>query len=209
MKLVVAGVMAAAALYGVLQRGSARQEIEVGFWFADVTYELPRLRAEGMDPLTRAEQERIQRIARAEVGRAFDGLRVRVTDNRRARYRVAVEQVFRGRFQGAAGQSRALIGAGGAGAVNFLVVANLAVVHAPPDATRETIVDGIGRGLGRSAVHELAHQIVRHVNIHDATDPATYEYGVADRYSHFYGDERWGPAGPQLRRRYGAVVAAS
>ena len=196
--------MATAVVYAALQRQSARQVIEVGFWFSDVTYELPRLRAEGMEPLTLAEQETIRRLARSEVEHAFAGLRVRVTDSRRAHYRVAVEQVFKGRLQGAAGLSRTLIGAGGAGAVNFLVVANLAVVQAPPDATRATIVEGIGRGLGRSAVHELAHQMVPNVNLHDSTDPESYEYGSADRFSHFYGIERWGPIGPVLTRRYGS-----
>jgi hypothetical protein len=205
LKLAGASCLAAVALFGSLQWLSARQTIELGFWFEDVTYELPRLRAEGMDPLTTAEQQTIQRIARAEVERAFAGLRVRVTDSRRAHYRVSVEQVFQGRrFQGAAGLSRALIGAGGAGAVNFLVVADFAVVHAPPDATRVMIVAGIGRGIGRSAVHELAHQIVPNVSLHDSPDPESYEYGSADRFSHYYGVERWGPVGLHLARRYGS-----
>jgi hypothetical protein len=197
-------VLAGAALFAMLRWQSARQVVEVGFWFADVTYELPRLKAEGMGPLTPREHETIERIARAEVERAFAGMRVRVTDNTGAHYRVGVEQVFKGRFQGAAGLSRALIGAGGAGAVNFLVVANFAVVHAPADATRDVVVDGIGRGIGRSAVHELAHQIVPNVNLHDSTDPETYEYGSADRPSHYYGDERWGLVGEHLMRRYGS-----
>jgi hypothetical protein len=205
--MIAAGV-AAAVLFGVLQQESARQVVEVGFWFADVTYDLPRLQAEGMDPLTALEQQTIQRVARAEVERAFAGLRVRVTDNRRAHYRVAVEQVFERRFQGAAGLSRTLIGLGGAGAVNFLFVASLAVVHVPPDASRATLVEGIGRGIGRTAVHELAHQIVPNANLHDSRDPETYEYGSADRPSHFYGNERWGMVRDHLNRRYGATALA-
>ena len=49
---------------------------------------------------------------------------------------------------------------GGSGAVSFDLVALKALQYAPAGATRQTIVDGIGRGIGLVAAHELAHQMI-------------------------------------------------
>ena len=46
------------------------------------------------------------------------------------------------------------------------------------------MIDGIGRGIGRAAVHELAHQALGLENlayIDNRTDENSYEYGNADR----------------------------
>ena len=39
------------------------------------------------------------------------------------------------------------------GSVGFLILAHNAIQYAPPGASRQTIVEGIGRGIGRAAVH--------------------------------------------------------
>jgi hypothetical protein len=200
-------VVAAIAVAGVLQFHSARRVVGVGFWFEDVTFELPRLRADGYgDALNVSEQRRITAAARQEIATAFAGLRVAVTDDRSALYTVRVIQQFppspRTAF-GVAGQSRGIAGLGGTGAVSFGMLGSLAIAHAPPGASRAIIIDGIGRGIGRSAVHELAHQMLSTTPIDGDPDPASYEFGKADRPAQFYGEIRWNSAGATLFKRYG------
>jgi hypothetical protein len=186
---------------------SQQRVVEVGFWFEGVTFDLPRLRAEGYggNPDS-AEQQVIVNVARAEIERAFAGLRVVVSDNRRASYKIQVIQEFppspRAGF-GVAGQSRGIAGLGGTGSVGFTVVGSLAVRHAPKGTTRAAVITAIGRGLGRSAVHELAHQLLPTTGIHDSRDEASFEYDNADRAVQYYGDMRWSLVWPLLESRLG------
>jgi hypothetical protein len=88
----------------------------------------------------------------------------------------------------------------GAGWVNFLVAALGAVNYAPSDASRQTIIEGIGRGIGRAAVHEFGHAIV---NANHSQDEDSYEYESSDRKGQFYGELHWASAGPILQQRFG------
>ena len=81
----------------------------------------------------------------------------------------------------AAGMAHAFGMLGGVASVNFQTHALNAVIFAPADATRPDIVEAIGRGIGRSAVHELAHMIS----------------------SQYYGELRWASAWAILDRRIG------
>ena len=68
------------------------------------------------------------------------------------------------------------------------------------------MIDGIGRGIGRAAVHELAHQALGLENlayIDNRTDENSYEYGNADRPAQYYGDVRWTTAWPVLKEKFG------
>jgi hypothetical protein len=201
------------ALIGLLFLGplagcTRERSAALGFWFDPVTYRSARFG----DPVTTEELETIARVARAELTRAFAGLRIAVSDRRDARYRVRVLQQLRDpRFRGGvevAGASRAISMFGGDGAVNFSMLAAYAESFAPPDADRATIVAAIGRGVGRAAVHEFTHQLLGSALIDRNEDVRTYEFGSAARREQYYGDMHWGDAWPVLRRRFGLEPTA-
>jgi len=105
-----------------------------------------------------------------------------------------------------AGQSRVFGPLGGSGSVAFAILAHNAIEYAPAGASRQQIVEGIGKGIGRAAVHEFAHQALGLDNLSlldNRTDPDSYEYGNADRRSQYYGELRWTAAWPVLVERFG------
>jgi hypothetical protein len=190
-------------LLALVPGGCERQSFELGFWFEDVSFESPVLGGR----LTDTDMQNIEQVARAELDAAFEGLTLRLSDSRRTPYRVRVmQEVFAptmNRKSAVAGETRGLPGLGGLGAVNFSYFAAGAIVYAPPGATREEIVAGIGRGLGRGAVHEFAHQLVKRVELHASRDRGSYEYHAASRAEQYYGPMHWDIAGPKLKERFG------
>ena len=76
------------------------------------------------------------------------------------------------------------------------------MVYAPPGSSRDQIVTAIGRGIGRSAVHEFTHLILGSRSVH-SDDEGQYEYASADRASQYYGEVRWGPAHRLIAQRLG------
>jgi hypothetical protein len=195
-------VLAMGAVW-LLASCSRDPSVEVGFWFEPVSYNSSRIG----HPLTRADLDAIAAGARAEIARAFEGLPLTVSDNRGARYRVRVVQDVRDpRFRSdiaVAGESQSVAGVGGAGSVNFRLLASYADTFAPPGADRPVIVAAIGRGVGRAAVHELAHQLLgRRADIHKTRDLNSYEYDSAARREQYYGDMHWDHAWPLLQRRF-------
>jgi hypothetical protein len=84
-----------------------------------------------------------------------------------------------------------------------LFLAGGAVAYAPPNADRPTIIAAIGRGIGRTAVHELTHQLLPTSPIHDSTNMRSYEYASAARAEHYYGEMEWDLAWPLLEGRLG------
>ena len=177
-----------------------------GFWFEDASFSLPADAATTLGgPLQPRERELIERVSRAELERAFAGLRIAIVPNRDAFWRVEVLRSLprRGPLP-RAGESLALGSLGGAGGVDFTFVAVLAVRYAPPGAPRQAILEGIGRGIGRVAVHELAHQILgAAAGVHDRDDGNSYEYHRPDRASQDYGELHWTIAWPHLQERLG------
>jgi hypothetical protein len=107
------------------------------------------------------------------------------------------------RYPGPAGESRVVAGFGGLGAVNFRMLVSSAVAHAPDGSDRASIVTGIGRGVGRTAVHEFAHQFLRTAPLDASDDRSSYEFRSADRAEQFYGSVHWARAWPLLERRFG------
>lgn len=178
--------------------------VDIGFWFEEVRFSSARLGG----PLSAADMDRIRSVARAEIARAFDGLRVRVSDASGARYHVRVVQDVRDvRFRRpvhVAGQSRAIAGFGGGGVVSFELLASGAVVYAPPELDRAGIVDAIGRGVGRAAVHEFVHQLLPRAPIHASRNRASYEFYSAGRVEQYFGEPDWDLAGPLLHDRFAA-----
>jgi hypothetical protein len=188
----------------LLACSGSNRTVAAGFWFDEVTYGTSEPGAERLGGLTSEDMARIESIARAEIHIAYAGLRIAVSERRDAFYRVRVVQtlrhsLLRGLVQ--AGESRALGMFGGVGAVSFLTLAHNAIEFAPPSATRATIVEAIGKGIGRAAVHEFAHQILNE-DI-DGTDVTTYEYYSAGHAEQYYGSLHWSAAWPRLLKRLG------
>lgn len=199
-------VLTAAVVFGLVRWQGARSATEAGFWFAPDAFELSahdESRIGG--PLSDAEREMVALVAREELAKAFSGLRVVVTDNRSAFWRMEVRKdtTQRRRYLPSSAESYGFGPLGGRGIVSFIVLASHAVHFAPPDASRESIVAGIGRGIGRAAAHEFAHQILSPLSIHDGEDVDSYEYWHASRFSQYYGELHWTRAGPLLRARLG------
>lgn len=137
----------------------APRPVELGFWMQPQTYESPRIG----DPISAAEYAAIDQTARNEITTAFAAFDVSLTANQGARYRVVVtpqltDRRMLRRSSTYAGESRAVAGFGGSGAVNFEYLANGAMVFAPESASRAMVIEALGRGIGRVAIHEFLHQ---------------------------------------------------
>jgi len=142
--------------------------------------------------LTEGELESIKAISRAELERAFAGLNIRITGDARAFWRVEVDHWLRGRGPlPNSGESLSFGWLGGSGAVSFDLIALKAVQYAPPGTSRQAIVEGIGRGIGRVAAHEFAHQILNAGLVHNTGDENSYEYPSPDRAAQYYGELHW------------------
>jgi hypothetical protein len=214
---VLIGGIATIAVTGVFAAvgwQASQATIDAGFWWSDAPFVLSVDDAAKIGgPLTGAELARVKDMSRSEVQRAYAGLRINVTDDRGAFWRVAVVgsplTTTRNRLTypfSAAGESRIFGPLGGSGSVAFVMLSHNAIQYAPAAATREQIVAGIGRGIGRAAVHEFAHQALgvdTPSHIDNRTDANSYEYGNADRASQYYGDLRWTTAWPVLEEKFG------
>jgi hypothetical protein len=174
-----------------------------GFWYEDSSLALPADAAEKLGGLlTEPELESIKQISRTELGHAFAGLRIHVTDDRRAFWRVEVVRSLGGHGPlPDAGESRSFGWLGGSGGVSFDLVTLEAIRYAPEGASRQRIIEGIGQGIGRVAAHELAHQILNAGAMHNDADENSYEYPSPDRASQYYGELHWTTARPFLERR--------
>jgi len=198
----IGAVVIAVTVLAVLQWQSTTVVVDAGFWFDDVTFELSSLdSAELGGPITDVEKDMIRSMARSELERAYSGLRIRFTEDPEAFYKVRVAEGFLDR--GAAGQARVMAPFGGVGAVSFMTAVRGAFAYAPPGATRRVILEGIGRGVGRIAVHEFAHQIISRVNIHDSRDDRSYEYSSPDRIGQYYGPIHWSIGWAPLQEQLG------
>jgi hypothetical protein len=178
-----------------------------GFWFERSSLELPSAATHRLGgPLTADELRSIKDLSRSEIDHAFSNLRIAVTESPNAFWRVEVIQsspVKWTRQLPSAGESVALGVLGGHGAVVFDIVALKAIHYAPTDGSRESIIDAIGRGIGRVAVHEFVHQILGVAASHNDGDENSYEYGSPDRPSQYYGELHWTTSWPLLASKFG------
>lgn len=207
--VIVACLVAGAAAYVLDARRSKPASAEAGLWFDEVTFSSNRLG----EPLTPTEAATIEEVARSEVRDAFRGLRFTLTQRHDARYTLHVRQdVLDLRFKrevGVAGQSRGIVGFGGSGSVSFNFLANGAMAWAPAGASRAELVAAIGRGIGRTAVHEFTHQILPTAPIHGSRDDESYEFGSAARRAQYYGAMHWDFAQPLLEQRLGSSMLST
>jgi len=194
-------LFAAAASYRLLAERHERASTEAGFWFEPVTYDSSRLPG----AVTMDEVQTIESVAWSELTDAFAGLPITFSNRRDARYRVHVVQELRDlrlrRYVGIAGESRAISRIGGQGAVSFFFLASGAVAYAPQDADRASLIEAIGRGVGRASVHEFTHQFLPLAPIHDSRDISSYEYRSAARREQYFGEMHWNLAWPLLQER--------
>ncbi len=207
--LVAAAVVAASV--AALQWYVSQRVSELGFSYADGRFALAESQARELGgALTDQELASIKRMSRTEVERAFAGLRLRVSERPDAFWSVRVIPAFSARSgpgQRAGAQTLPLGVLGGKGVVDFSQLATTAIAYAPPEASRQTILDGIGRGLGRSAVHEFAHAILGVSPAMDTeTDEGSYEHESFNRRVQYYGELHWAGAWPLLEREVGTVV---
>jgi hypothetical protein len=183
-----------------------------GFWYQGDALTFPAdVAARLGGPLTNEEMVSIKQLSRAEVERAFSGLGISVTMSERAFWRVAVLRSLPTRLNQErphAGESLAMGFLGGSGAVGFDFVTFEAVHLASPDESRQGIIEGIGRGIGRVAVHEFIHQMLGPSIAHNDIDANSYEYGRPDRRSQYYGELHWTTAWPLLQRQFGERTVA-
>ena len=200
--VIACAVLAGGASYWALANRPEPRVADAGFWFEDVNYASPKFGA----PVTRAEVETIARCGTGGAGQgipraahhAVGSARRQVPDPRGAG---ASRLPLSSKARGVAGESRAVSGFGGQGAVSFAFLASGAVAYAPGDASRASMIEAIGRGIGRTAVHEFTHQFLPTAPIHESTDALSYEYASAARNEQYFGELRWDFAWPLLERR--------
>jgi hypothetical protein len=201
-----AAVAIVAALCVFVFRGG-RTGVDVGFWYEEfpVTFSEAVTAALG-GPLTPSEVEEIRQISRNQLTAAFSGLKVAVTDDKRAPLTVVVQlsiQRRKGQRLPNAGETFAMGPLGARSVIDFTEVLMAAMAHAPAGTTRQQLVAGIGRGVGRVAVHELAHGILGAGAMDNQTDDHSYEYFTHNRPSQYYGELHWARAWPVLVERVG------
>ena len=202
--------LAAATIVGLLcvvLFREARAGVDVGFWYEEFpfTFSGPVTAALG-GPLTSSEIEAIRQISRREFTQAFSGLKVAFTDSRHAPLTVVVQGSIprrKGQRLPNAGETFAMGPFGARSVIDFTEVLMAAMAHAPAGTTREELVAGIGRGVGRVAVHELAHGILGAGAMDNQTDDHSYEYFTHNRPSQFFGELHWTRAWPVLVERVG------
>jgi hypothetical protein len=199
--LLIGALVATIALIAVLDRRSTQHVVDARFWFDNVTFEVPGLGG----AITDEEQGSIRSMALTELRTAYRGLRVRFSENSGGLYRVRVIQQYPPHPgpPGPVGQSRPLGPFGGEGSVSFQALAALVIHYAPPDAGRTALIEGIARGVGRTAVHEFAHQILFGDHVPPSVDPQSYEYETADRAGQYFGAMHWDTAWPFLVKKLG------
>jgi len=154
-------------------------------------------------PLTLDDLRTIESAALRELHIAFANTRLQFNTSHRYAYRVrVVPQLVSRRARPAAGESFSFGGTLGSGAVAFNIVALSALAYAPAGTDHATIVHAIGRGIGRTAVHEFAHQILGPAAMDGTADLFSYEHADL-RAEHFFAQLHWGPAAVRLRQRIG------
>ncbi len=200
----LAAILLAVVVVGYIEWRGAGSPLTAGFWFDGDSFGSPMLTNDVGGPLTPTEIGRIETVARGEVRVAFAEQRLELTADPSAFFRVRVVPAppsnDRTRLR-LAGESRPLGPLGGLGVVYFQTLAGLAVTHAPSHAGRAEIIDGIGRGIGRAAVHEFAHQLLPVADLHGTTDTSSYEFRSSDRREQYYGKLHWAFAEPLIERR--------
>jgi len=158
------------------------------------------------DPLTTPEQARIKEVALATLHAAFEQFDVRFGEPRKGERSIRVEDTPYGRMMnfGAAGMTYP---ASIVSFVRFDILANTVLATARcahidgcRSKTRAELVDGLGRGIGATAAHELGHQAGLGFS-HDSQCDDCYDGRSSTSYAHFFAAKHWsGAALAQMQR---------
>ena len=160
----------------------------------------------GGEELTTEERSRLTRAALDAIRAAFSGFDVLIVEASSGGRLIRVEDTpaVRTPFFGAAGVTYP---AARTSSVRFDVLANLelAVVHCRDFAhcaamPRGALVDGLGRGIGATAAHELGHQAGFRFAL-DSTCDECYDGNASTSYSHFFGQKHWSDRALQIMTR--------
>jgi hypothetical protein len=199
----IASLVIAAGCVTACQLGGSDSRLVARFSFEGVTPDSVAVVSERLGaPLTSADLLAIESAARQELHVAFAHTRLHFPEAGKPAYRVRVVPQRYAPSRPVAGESRAFGGILGNGVVNFNIVALSALAYSNGASDREAIVHAIGRGIGRTAVHEFAHQILGPAGMDRTDDPFSYEHADL-RPEHFYAPLHWGPAAAHLQERIG------
>jgi len=159
----------------------------------------------GGDELTAEERSRLAGTALGAMRDAFSGFDVVIVEAPSGARLIRVEDTppVRTTF-GAAGVTYP---AARTSSVRFDVLANLelAVVHCRDLAhcaamPRGALVDGLGRGVGATAAHELGHQAGFRFALDSRCDDC-YDGAASTSYAHFFGRKHWSDRALQIMVR--------
>ncbi len=158
------------------------------------------------DALTTPEQERLKDVALATLRAAFEPFDVRFAETAAGDRAITIEDTPYGGMAtfGAAGMTYP---ASMVSSVRFDVLGNavLATVHCPSidgcrSTTRGALIDGLGRGVGATAGHELGHQAGLGFS-HDSRCDDCYDGGSSLSHAHFFGAKHWSDEALRRMRR--------
>lgn len=135
-------------------------------------------------PLNSGEIDQIKMVALETMRRAYVGFAVRINDGGGGEHEIQVKD---GILCGCCGQTPGLVKYS---SVYYNMVRDKADNYGP-DRDRQSVIVGIGRGIGNVAAHELLHQFTLE-DFHDYSDRLAYDYGTCDREEQYYGgDLHW------------------
>jgi hypothetical protein len=163
----------------------------------------------GRGTLTIPEQAAVRAAALQTLQRAFRGFDVTVREGRNGDRLVIVDSGFVVGF-GPRGQP-APVGETFPFAVvsrvhfeeilrTMLTVAGCTEMAVGCTKSRAELVEGLGRGIGGTAAHELGHQVGFRFAL-DATCDACYDGHTSKAYAHFFGEQHWSDAALAIMRR--------
>jgi uncharacterized membrane protein len=158
------------------------------------------------DQLTAEEQSGLRRAALETLRTAFSGFDVVIAEAPSGARLIRVEDTpaVRTPFFGAAGVTYP---PARTSSVRFDVLGNLelAAVHCRDLAhcaamPRAALVDGLGRGVGATAAHELGHQAGFRFALDSRCDDC-YDSNTSMSYAHFFGEKHWSDRALQIMNR--------
>lgn len=165
----------------------------------------------GTDGLTGGEQALVHNVAVQTLQSAFAGFTVQFSDEPSSARLVRVEETPYSSYGTASPVHPGAVGmtfpASTVSSVHpdalyhaELAAARCRTFTACDTKTREQLLEGLGRGIGATAAHELGHQAGLEFS-HDVPCDDCYDSHRADTTVHFFGAKRWSAAALAIMQR--------
>jgi hypothetical protein len=165
----------------------------------------------GLDVLTNQEQALVRDTAMQTLRSAFAGFSVHFSNIGSSEHLIRIEETPYGTYgtttavhPGAVGRTYpvATVSSVYPDALYYaeLTAARCRTITGCDTKTRGQLVDGLGRGIGATAAHELGHQAGLEFS-HDLQCDDCYDSHRADTVTHFFGVKRWSPAALTIMQR--------